>query len=257
VTDRERTARLMGVEREPQLPNFAEIEQAVEQGFEDFHFAQSRTLYRLLPRLFFKPDIRALAEQAILTALEEASDVDRSGIDIAVHFSTGTSYCLQVKDWREALKTPLRPLPPSERAKQRLERVRHDVLYRPSRLPKYPLLRGGPKSEEGSHLAISMGESGRVQGVLKVADRSGANEIYRRVSSDPNNVTDDTARGRLHSLAIVSDVDPDRGSTGPIALIEPMFRRGFLTHSTKFLCDLEVDSRKTLDGTSGQSNDHE
>ncbi|MEU9355034.1 hypothetical protein AB0D65_29570 [Streptomyces griseoloalbus] len=259
MTDRKHAARL--ADEDPVTDDFSRLEEAVDRGFHELFLEYRRTLERILEKVFSVEKDKFESVRRALKTVIEAADTD----DLVIHFSTGTSYRVQVK-YRsssstvapphsacsgeasakpaDALDALLQPLPPSERATRLLQQARHGMLNPPSSVPKWPLRR---EQERFGHFAVAVKERGGYQGVFRVADEAGANETYRLSSSGARTFTEDLDAWGMRTFAIFVDFEHDANCTA--ALIEP-FRPGTFSRSSKVARALDIDLLLYLDGAS-------
>lgn len=247
MTDREHTARLDGEDLAEPKFSFYHLERIVADGLDEYYIDHARTVRRILEKVFTEESWRIFAVRAVKAVLSSA-ETD----DLAIHFSTGTSYRLRLKlqsgssvgtTSTDVLDTMLQPLPPSEDAARLLRRAQYAMLTPPSR-PRFPLKR---ESVWVGHLAISVPESGQRKGLFRVADPSGANEVYKIFPSGPGKLTDDHFGAyKLHTFAIFAGVDPARETCAAAAIIAPYRDVGF-SRTTKVARALTSDRLISLD----------
>ncbi|MFG3263399.1 hypothetical protein [Streptomyces bobili] len=259
MTDRKHTARLAGEEL---AESFSALERAVNSGLQELFFEYRRTLQAILKKVFSEEDAYDSVQRAFQAVLNLA-DVD----DLVVHFSTGTSYRIQFKrrsassvaappslTWTnrpsvtssDALDVLLNPLPPSDRATRLLQQAHYAMVNPQPSLPRFPVRK---EREKFSHLAVSVNERGEYEGVLRVADKSGANEIYRHVPSDPRKYFADPDVWKLRTFAIFVEPVSGRDFCGAAALIEP-YKKGSFSRSSKVARALDVDLLLCVGGSS-------
>ncbi|MFE6639584.1 hypothetical protein ACFVFT_38280 [Streptomyces tendae] len=255
MTDRERAARLADESSDAERFSLL-LEEALGSSLPDAFLEQRRTLKRILEKVFLEKSRHESLRTAIKTVIDHA-DAD----DWAIHFSTGTSYRVQVKSRRpthavtartccscsdavstDVLDAPLHPLPPSERAARLLRMAKLSLFNPPSTVPKFPLRR---QREKVGHLAVAVKDRGQYQGVFRVADESGADEIHRYVSSSPETLSGELDAWELRTFTIIAD--PESGMESAAAVIEP-FKTGSLSHSSEVARALDIDLLLCLDG---------
>ncbi|MFE1206290.1 hypothetical protein ACFW5V_31905 [Streptomyces sp. NPDC058762] len=229
------------------------LEEALGGNRHEAFLEQRRTLKRILEKVFPWKSRHEGVRRAFRAVIDHAASDD-----LLIHFSTGTSYSVQVKSRStsaaagqpcyacsdrppatDSLDVLLHPLPPSERAALLLGQAKYATFNAPSAVPKSPRKQD---REEFGHMAVTVKERGQYQGVFRVADEAGANEGCRYTSSDPGALDEQLDAWGLRTFAIFVDFDSECAA----AVIEP--KTGSLSHSSEVARALDVDFLLYLDG---------
>ncbi|MEU2969064.1 hypothetical protein ABZ687_29305 [Streptomyces ardesiacus] len=252
MTSREHAAPLAAEASNAERFSFL-LEEALGGNRYEAFLEQRRTLKRILTKVFPEKSRHEGVRRAIKSVIDHAvSD------DWLIHFSTGTSYSVQLKSRStsatagqpcyacsdqapatDSLDVLLHPLPPSERAALLLGQAKYAMSNAPSTVPKTPRKQ---EREKFGHMAVTVKERGQYQGVFRVADEVGSNEAYRYTSSDLGTLGEQLDAWELRTFAIFVDFDSECAA----AVIEP--KAGSLSRSSEVARALDIDLLLYLGG---------